>query len=249
MTTPNIIFIVPYRDREQQYQFFSKHMKTVLSKVESYEIFYIHQNDTRSFNRGAMKNIGFLMVKNRYPESYFNITLVFNDIDIMPFTPGFLDYSTTQGTVKHFYGYKHTLGGIVSIQACDFEAINGFPNFWAWGYEDNELQHRVKNYGLHLDRSQFYPMWDKNILMLTDGTTRIVNKGEFDAYISKSREGIDSIRELQYTIDESTGYVNVTDFKTNREENKSLNTIHDLKKGNVVFKGKQRRGMMTMNLT
>ena len=67
---PKIIFIVPYRDREEQYKKFDEKMKTILKlyKIEDSKILYIHQCDKRSFNRGAMKNIGFLFVKKMYPE-------------------------------------------------------------------------------------------------------------------------------------------------------------------------------------
>ena len=138
---PSLIFIVPYRDREQQQIFFSNQMKIVLSDREpdTYKILYIHQTDNRSFNRGAMKNIGFLAVKTMYPTEYKDITLVFNDVDTMPYSTGFLKYDTKQGVVKHFYGFKYALGGIVSITGGDFERINGFPNFWGWGHEDNLL--------------------------------------------------------------------------------------------------------------
>ena len=166
-SVPNIIFIVPYRDREQQYHFFSSHMRMILEDVPNYRILYIHQTDKRQFNRGAMKNIGFLVVKDLYPDFYKNITLVFNDVDTMPFTKNFLNYETVKGIIKHFYGFKFTLGGIVSIMAGDFELINGFPNFWGWGYEDNELNKRALNSYITIDRSQFYPILDKNILMLT----------------------------------------------------------------------------------
>ena len=93
---PQIVFIVPYRDREQQKIFFDSQMKIIMEDYskDSYQIFYIHQADTREFNRGALKNIGFLFVKTKYPNDYQNITLVFNDIDTMPFTKNFLDYST-----------------------------------------------------------------------------------------------------------------------------------------------------------
>jgi hypothetical protein len=255
-TPPKLVFIVPYRDRQQQYLFFSQHMKVILEDIPTseYEIFYIHQCDSRDFNRGAMKNIGFLYVKEKYPNDYKDITLVFNDIDTMPYVKNFLNYNTVTGKVKHFYGFQFTLGGIVSIKAGDFEKVNGFPNFWAWGYEDNLLQKRVLDNGLSIDRSQFYPLMDKNILQMKDGLNRIVNRTEFDRYMSETREGIQSIKNLTYTIDSSTGFVNVSLFNTDNDPVSKLNSIHDLRNGNKPFninpvmsngvrKGRGRMGM------
>jgi hypothetical protein len=249
---PKLVFIVPYRDRQQQYEFYSKHMKTIMEDYNNnqYEIYYIHQTDTRDFNRGAMKNIGFLMVKEKYPDSYKDITLVFNDIDIMPLTKNFLNYETTHNNIKHFYGFTYALGGIVSIKAKDFEEINGFPNFWAWGYEDNLLQRRVLTSNKNIDRTQFYPIMDKNILILPDGVSRIVNRKEFDRYLTMTTEGIRSIHNLNYVIDENH-FVNVLQFSTGVEPDTNKNTSYDLRTGprpfgNVnMFKSK-RRGTMNM---
>ena len=181
---PKIVFIVPYRDREQQLLFFQRHMKYILEDYDEKDVQTIicHQSDKRSFNCGAMKNIGFHILKQKYPTQYRNITLVFNDVDTLPFNKNFINYETSQGTVKHFYGFKHTLGGIVSIRASDFERINGFPNFWAWGYEDNMFYERAIRSKIEINREQFYPYADKNILHFYDGYVKQVNKKEFDRY-------------------------------------------------------------------
>jgi len=234
---PKLIFIVPYRDREQQLTFFVSHMKKVLEDMQpsDYKIYYIHQKDTRDFNRGAMKNIGFLSMKAKYPNDYQNITFVFNDVDTMPFTKGFLDYDTVHGVVKHFYGYKFSLGGIVSIKGSDFECVNGFPNFWAWGFEDNLLQLRVLAAKLVINRDQFYPIMDKNIIQMKDGLERVVNRTEFDRFIGETNEGIQSINDLQYNINEDTMFVDVNSFSTGIEPNIEQNKIHDIRNGSRPF--------------
>ncbi len=232
-TIPEIVFIVPYRDREQQLIFFKNHMSNILKDVSNYKIYFIHQCDTRPFNRGAMKNIGFLMVKERYPNDYKNITLVFNDVDIMPLNPGFIDYQTTAGKIKHFYGFTHTLGGIVSIKAGDFEATAGFPNLWAWGYEDNMLQYRALQMKLEIDRSRFYPIMDKNFILLHSGPNRDVNKAEFERYMSGTKEGAHSIQNINYTVDEDNQMVNVTNFDCDAVP--TPNTVHNLANGQRPF--------------
>jgi len=255
--TPKLIFVVPYRDREQQYQFFDNHMKNnILADIpkEHYKIWYIHQTDKREFNRGAMKNIGFLAAKHTYPNDYKNITLVFNDVDTMPLNKNYLNYDTQEGNVKHFYGHTFALGGIVSIKAGDFESVNGFPNLWGWGYEDNLFQYRVlRFYGsgspMRIDRDQFHKILDKNILQLKDGIERTVNRGEFDQYMANTTEGVHNITNLKYQIDAETGMVNVIRFSTGREENISQRLSYDLRNGPYPFKPtvrQIRKGSMGM---
>ena len=99
------------------------------------EIYFSHQSDDRPFSRGGTKNIGFLAIKEKYPNDYMNMTFIFNDVDTLPFSKLF-EYDTNQGFVCHYYGLTNTLGGIVVINGADFEATNGFPNLWGWGRED-----------------------------------------------------------------------------------------------------------------
>ena len=136
---PKRIFIVPYRNRPEQKFFFCKYMEFLLEYMTDYEVYFSHQCDDRSFNRGGVKNIGFLAMKAKYPDDYKNITFIFNDLDTIPFNRIF-EYETTQGIVKHYYGFDHSLGGIVVMKGGDFELINGYPNFWSWGFEDSCLQ-------------------------------------------------------------------------------------------------------------
>lgn len=270
MTTPKLVFIVPYRNREAHLEIFKNHMPTILSNPDSYKIYYIHQCDQRSFNRGAMKNIGFHVVKSLYPTTYQRITLVFNDIDCMPRIKGLLNYETIPGVVKHFYGYRYALGGIVSINAADFERIGGFPNFWNWGFEDNMLQNRVQKARMVIDRGIFYniidvelaeakqknlPLPDINtypIIQHFHGNTRNLNKTEFEKFITNTKDGLRNISNLQYTIDNDTSFVNVTRFDVEPEDKKTT-FIYDLDKGNNPFNyvGRSSRtgATMLMNFT
>ena len=199
---PKIVFIVPYRNRVQHKFYFSTYMTSILGDTtEPYEIYFSHQCDARSFNRGGTKNIGFLAVKAKYPNNYKDITFVFNDIDTLPFSNIF-DYATIPGIVKHFYGFKYALGGIVSMTGADFEATNGFPNFWGWGMEDNVLQTRCEKIGLKVDRSQFYEIGSPNILQLFDGVSRLINrKDPWRATHDNGVDGLRSIHKLEFSID------------------------------------------------
>lgn len=206
------------------------------SAQKPYKILYIHQTDKRGFNRGAMKNIGYLVVKDLYPDDYKNITLVFNDVDTMPSRNIVLNYATKPGVIKHFYGFTHTLGGIISVNASDFEKLNGFPNFWAWGYEDNLLQIRAENAKIQIDRSVFYKIQDPRIIHLVDTPIREVNRVEFDRFLNRTTEGISSLRDLTYKINDETGLVDVLTFESEVQEKIEARADYDLRNGPAPFK-------------
>jgi len=220
MSVPSVVFIVPYRNRKTHKFFFSKYMSFLLETTNTntntntnYEIYFSHQADDRPFNRGATKNIGFLAIKQKYPNDYKNISFVFNDIDTIPFDAIF-DYETEQGIVKHFYGFKYALGGIVSIKGSDFETINGYPNFWGWGMEDAMLQKRCEQNNIQIDRSHFYPIGSPEILHLFDGVSRIINKNEtLQSKKDNMLNGIKTIYKLNYII---------SDMSSNKEDNKHM---------------------------
>ena len=198
---PKRVFIVPYRNRIQHKFFFSKYMSFILEDCNDYEVYFSHQCDARTFNRGATKNIGFLAIKEKYPDDYKNITFIFNDVDTIPFYKIF-EYETTEGVVKHYYGFKYALGGIVAMKGSDFEKINGFPCYWGWGMEDNALQKRCDRYGLKIDRSTFYEIGSPQILQLFDGISRIISKK--DPWRMDKDNGVDGLKTitaLKYNID------------------------------------------------
>jgi len=172
-----------------------------LLENDEYEIYFSHQCDERPFNRGAIKNIGFLAMKNKYPEHYQDITFVFHDIDTIPFDKIF-EYETEVGVAKHFYGFEYALGGIVSLKGYDFERINGYPNYWGWGMEDAILQKRCEENNIFIDRNDFYPVGSPEILHLFDGITRFINKKETRQSNNNNHvDGLKTIHNLKYMID------------------------------------------------
>lgn len=203
-SVPKRIFIVPYRERKEHKFFFSNQMNFLLNGSQDYEIYFSHQCDKRQFNRGGTKNIGFLVMKEKYPEDYKDITFIFNDVDTLPFHRIF-NYETEPGIIKHYYGFTYALGGIVVIKGADFERVNGFPNFWGWGNEDSVFQERCLRGDIKIDRSQFYPIGSPEILQLFDGVKRLVSPREYN--IGKQDSGVDglsSLYKVTYSVDDES---------------------------------------------
>lgn len=268
---PKIIFIIPYRNRAPQLNHFKHFMKYILEDIpdSDYEIYYINQSDKKPFNRGGIKNIGFIAMREKYPDDYKNITFIFNDIDTMPSSKNLFDYSTTRGIIKHFYGYDHTLGGIVSVNGNDFETMNGFPNFWGWGLEDNGLAERANLHKIKIDRSNFYKYDDPMIININNDSTRLHSKEQIWRANVRNFAGISHIKNITYTY--NVDMVIVTNFETEINpyndtyyEGKNyakipadsrfrpsdaINTIADFKNGNLPVIGNRRsnRGV-TMKL-
>ena len=225
---PRRIFIVPYRNRLQHKHFFSKYMSYILEGQTDYEIYFSHQCDSKTFNRGAVKNIGFIAAKNKYPNHYKNITFIFNDVDTVPFYKIF-DYETNHGIVKHYYGFKHALGGIVVMKGGDFEKTNGFPCFWGWGMEDNVLQKRCEAVGIKIDRSLFYNIGSPEILQLFDGISRIIStKEHLNGQQDDGVDGLRSLSQLNFKVEENSANPNDNVFVVDNPKIMFINIFHFL---------------------
>jgi hypothetical protein len=174
-TKPAII--VPFRDtggkRGEQLKTFLKVM-TLLLKNYNYHIYIIEQShDNNKFNRGYLLNIGYDIAKNNSHTHY-----IFHDVDLLPsykLLKYYMKYPSSPLCLANkglrydkptFYAIDNTnifkdryilkdnpfLGAVFSINGKDFEKINGYPNdFWGWGGEDNELEHRISYHKMRVN--------------------------------------------------------------------------------------------------
>ena len=223
-TAPERVFIIPYRDRAKDKELFIKNMTDLLGEDDPNNLagveglvslagrahfFFAHQCDHRPFNRGAMKNIGFLAVRSKYPNDYKNITFIFHDVDTWPSKKGMIDYTTTAGIVKHYYGYKFALGGMFAIKGADFEKSGGFPNFWGWGIEDNLMNDRCLATGLTIDRSNFYDINDTSIIRTFDGFSRIISKRDSLVYKHETPDDLNALKNINFRFMNELGNKNI----------------------------------------
>tara|TARA_B110000046_G_scaffold94978_1_gene102721 strand:- start:20 stop:811 length:792 start_codon:yes stop_codon:yes gene_type:complete len=229
----DVVIIVPYRNRQSHLSTFLKVMPHILED-KRYEIVFVHQCDNRPFNRGAIKNIGLLYLKRYYPESYKDITMIFNDIDTLPKYKNQFSYNTIPGKVEHYYGYQFALGGIFAINAGDFEKINGFPNIWTWGLEDNILLKRCNNAGIKISRDNFVSVASKEKMIILDhGNIRYMS--DYIANKYHNDIGTDGIRSL-YNLKLNPVYINqnVTELQVNSfETGESLKSPFVRSAGNI----------------
>ena len=234
---PEIIIIVPYRNRKKQLENFKIKMKKYMdtNKFNStYKIFFVHQNDDRPFNRGAMKNLGFLTCKRLYPHNYKNISFVFQDIDTIPIYKD-INFKTTKGIVKDFYGVFWALHGLFSISGHDFEKIKGFPNFWYWGMEDNAIYDKCINHKIKIDRSLYFKLDDNyNIEKFNSSNTRLVSDKQLWEYKFGIYDNLNNLYNINIDVDINSDFINVNKFTTNKNyteydyENKEVNLIMTL---------------------
>lgn len=148
-TNARMVAVVPARDRWMQVEVLGPE----LLRRGIDRVLVCEQGPDHAFNRGLIKNLGFL-----YAKLNPNDTVYFHDADLLP--TGSTRYTpVAANTVVHMYGHEHCLGGVIGMQASTFEHIGGFCNDqWKWGGEDRGLQTAVeRNPHLCIDRSKFVP--------------------------------------------------------------------------------------------
>lgn len=252
MAIPHTIFIIPYRDRSEHKVIF----EDFFQKLKAYKkwsdsdvrVAYAHQCDSRLFNRGAMKNIGFLAMQQEYKDTWKDITFVFHDVDSIPESPDLFKYETTKGVVSHYYGFEFTLGGMFAIKGADFVESGGFPNFWGWGLEDNVMQDRVIAAGLIIDRSEFLKINDKRVNRPNDGYKRRISNRETAMY--KYGEKLDGLSDITSLVFEYFNeYINIKTFNTPRTPEQNELDIFDPSKTGIHIKVKPGFFRRTWNMS
>jgi len=204
------VFVVPYRDREMHKHFFDKYMSYVLEDLNDYEIIFSHQKNNLPFNRGGMKNCGFLYIKEKYPETYKDIIFVFHDVDTVPYKKNLLNYDVDDNEIKHYFGFEFCLGGIFAIKGKDFERINGFPSLWAWGWEDTVIYERALKSGMKVNRDQFYKIGDTHILHFVDGLSKGVSMKNREEYTNKKiYDGLAQLKNINMEYNADTNMLDV----------------------------------------
>jgi hypothetical protein len=171
-----LAIIVPYRDRQQHLDQFVPHMRAYfardkLDKAIDYRVLVVEQERGLPFNRGALKNAGFLLTEAQ--SDY----CCFHDIDYLPI---WADYSfaevptpivwygaeerpiapgRTNRVAKH--DLEHFFGGALIVPNSAFRSVNGYSNdYWGWGYEDVDIKARFEAAGVATGRRKgtFLPL-------------------------------------------------------------------------------------------
>ena len=164
-----IAILIPFRDlptdkhsqgsgRTKNLKVWEKYMKNKLDV--NTDVFIIEQDSEKPFNKGALFNIGYHVVKNQYD------CLILHDVDLVPLKTGIYKCSTqpmrliskivvnddidiNQNDIKGEHTWDihqqwHT-GGVFAIKTSDYEKVNGYSNkFWGWGWEDQNMAYRLK---------------------------------------------------------------------------------------------------------
>ena len=150
-----LAIVVPYRDRPDHLSRFLPHMSAYFERDKldcaiRYSIHIVEQMGTATFNRGAVKNAGFLLA--RANADY----VCFHDVDYLPI---WADYSFARRPTRLIWhgldpepDRAAFLGGVVALSVADVERINGYSNdYWEWGYEDDDLRERCRRAGLEIE--------------------------------------------------------------------------------------------------
>ena len=219
---PKVVIIVPVRDRDEQKDI----LASIYKDSAQLKVVFVNQNWDFPFNKGAMLNIGFLEIKKLYPDLYQNITFVFHDVDIIPFhglgIRKLLDrFITSSGTIKHIYGFQHSLSGVFSITGLDYEKVGGFPNIYGWNVEDIILQDRVLSHNLSIDRSKSHFVDVDNGAHALNLSYEIPFKPVYRMYIvsewnrNTEEDNLNSL--VSYSAVNEGCNVNVSSFQTSHE--------------------------------
>jgi hypothetical protein len=206
-----LIIIAPYRDRQAQKDIFIPHMKNFLEKKGvAYKIIICEQSDdSRPFNLGAIRNIGFLEAsKNSYPGQPI---YCFHDIDTIPISDECIYDLQDVNSVYHPYGVRTSLGGILFVTEKAMKESNGYPNnYWGWGLEDVCIMARLQVKGYTIDETNFEWLGDEKLFSKIHATenTRtwpntdieIIKALYYDEANNRYKASLNGVENIKYEV-------------------------------------------------
>ena len=192
-----LAIVIPYRDRQEHLSRLIPHLVTFFerdrcARAIPYEIHISEQAPGRSFNRGAIKNAGFAVAHAN--ADY----VVFHDVDYLPI---WADSSRGSGpTSLVSWGVQEqadeqpssTPGCVLGLPVDDFVRINGYSNdYWEWGFEDVDLQQRIRLAGLTWSRrpGTFMPMPHAHHGVTDTGAANAGTQRTRAVYFAKGAQG------------------------------------------------------------
>ncbi|XP_033727700.1 beta-1,4-N-acetylgalactosaminyltransferase bre-4-like [Pecten maximus] len=154
-----IAIIIPYQDRDRHLKLFISNVIPKLQRqMVDYTIFVVEQAPGNHFNRGMMRNIGFVEASRKQKFDCY----IFNDVDTIIEDDRNM-FICDAHHVRHIGSlvdvfnytllYKKLIGGILSVTYEQFVKANGYSNsIYVWGGEDDDLFDRFRKYGYKVSR-------------------------------------------------------------------------------------------------
>jgi N-terminal region of glycosyl transferase group 7/N-terminal domain of galactosyltransferase len=199
---PRLCIVVPYRDRPEQLRQFVQHTGAYFSRDKTdsqipYSVLIVEQSPGLPFNRGALKNIGFLLGEGASDYTCFHdvdylpmwadytwsdapAPLVWYGAEIKPVAPG-----RSTRAVNHVM--ETFFGAAVLFPNATFRRIDGYSNeYWGWGFEDEDIRSRLIAAQIATDRRRgtFLPLHHDNEGYRVEGgpsAIHTVNRALFEA--------------------------------------------------------------------
>ncbi len=148
-----LYIVIPFRvqeqfDRTTQLSTLLQHLRQHLH--HPYRVVVVEQSqDSRLFNRGALLNIGTVLLGKDAS------TVIFHDVDLLPCPELLRHYHRGEG-IHHlgrrwgrYSSNSRYLGGVLRMPVDTYHVLNGFPNtYWGWGGEDDDMNQRIEALGM-----------------------------------------------------------------------------------------------------
>lgn len=213
--------VVPYRDRESHLAQFVPHVAAYMARVHpdlSYRVTVAEQaDDGLPFNRGALKNAGFLL--GEHDSDYACL----HDVDYLPDDADYrwaddptsilwfgaetrpIAPETSDAQIKN--DLESTFGGALLVPNGIMRRINGYSNlYWGWGFEDFDfsLRIRARRISTGRRRGRFIPLDHDNEGFNIDATPSpiaLVNRRFFqNAWSGGAIPAGDGLSSLKFTV-------------------------------------------------